>query len=400
MFQSEAAIDYACDQDRVCDSTFPRWPGVTGRLCCRRNLMRYSSRGNWDQMRRWTTKQRQHERCQNGKSGSSSDNTVTWDIHSPQKLARALRHTGARREAIRFVLKELRCPTCEARPLPLPPRPGMLPRCLRFNQCIGVDLVDLEVRDGTSAKAFKGVCWCTGLQILQELWNGYTANAVMSKFKVAWVKHYGCPEILVHDQGPSSWEVNSKTLRRKTARAGQCFKQQLWDTKEECHIEGKLELEASIAECCDARNRYSNRSGFSAHHRVFGSSLRLPGSLLSDNPIDRQLLTADPYTDFQGTNDMRTAAQRALFKQNFARAVQAAGLARHRSQPREDINAADTAMVQQGNWKERLDWTRCRCCSVTDATLCLDIHAWVSAEVFERTSAQGERCGMARCRVG
>ena len=29
----------------------------------------------------------------------------------------------------------------------------MLPRCLRFNQCIGVDLVDLEVRDGTSAKA-------------------------------------------------------------------------------------------------------------------------------------------------------------------------------------------------------------------------------------------------------
>ena len=60
------------------------------------------------------------------------------------ELARALRHAGARREAIRFVLKELRCPTCEARPLPLPPRPGMLPRCLRSNQCIGVDLVDLE----------------------------------------------------------------------------------------------------------------------------------------------------------------------------------------------------------------------------------------------------------------
>ena len=28
----------------------------------------------------------------------------------PTKLARALRHAGARREAIRFVLKELRCP--------------------------------------------------------------------------------------------------------------------------------------------------------------------------------------------------------------------------------------------------------------------------------------------------
>ena len=84
----------------------------------------------------------------------------------PTELARALRHAGARREAIRFVLKELRCPTCEARPLPLPHRPGMLPRCLRFNQCIGVDLIDFEVRDGSSAKALNVVCWGTGLQIV------------------------------------------------------------------------------------------------------------------------------------------------------------------------------------------------------------------------------------------
>ena len=39
----------------------------------------------------------------------------------PTELARALRHARTRREAVRFVLKELRCPTCEARPLPLPP---------------------------------------------------------------------------------------------------------------------------------------------------------------------------------------------------------------------------------------------------------------------------------------
>ena len=108
-------------------------------------------------------------------------------------------------------------------------------------------------------------------------------------------------------------------------------------------------FEAATAECCDVRNRCCNRSGLSAHHCVLGSSLRLPGSLLSDDPIDRHLLTADPYTDFQRTNDMRTAAQRALFKQHSARAVQAAGLARHRSLPREDINAGDTAMVWLDN---------------------------------------------------
>ena len=97
---------------------------------------------------------------------------------------------------------------------------------------------------------------------------------------------------------------------------------------------------------------------FSAHQRVFGSSVRLPGSLLSDDPIDRQLLTADPYTYFHRANEMRTAAQRALFKQNSARAVQAAGLARHRSQPREDINAGDTTMVWRNNkLTGRKGWT-------------------------------------------
>ena len=78
----------------------------------------------------------------------------------------------------------------------------MLPRCLRFNQCIGVDLVDLEVRDGTSTKALNVVCWCTGLQTVQPLWTNYTAKTVMKEIKIAWVKHYGWPEIIVHDQGP------------------------------------------------------------------------------------------------------------------------------------------------------------------------------------------------------
>ena len=55
---------------------------------------------------------------------------------------------------------------------------------------------------------------------------------------------------------------------------------------------------------------------------------------------------------------MRTAAQRALFKQNSARAVQAAGLARHRSQPRENINAGDTTMVwRNNNLTGRKGWT-------------------------------------------
>ena len=198
----------------------------------------------------------------------------------------------------------------------------------------------------------------------------------MKEFKIAWVKHYGWAEIIVHDQGPEfmgsefqnpagaagvlTMPIDSQSpwQNGKTDRAGQSFKHHLWDLDEECHIEGETEFEAAVAECCDASNRFCNRSGFSTHQRVFGSSLRLPGSLLSDDPIDRQFLTADPYTDFHRANEIRTAAQRALFKQNSARAVQAAGLARHRSQPREDINAGDTTMVwRNNNLTGRKGWT-------------------------------------------
>ena len=55
---------------------------------------------------------------------------------------------------------------------------------------------------------------------------------------------------------------------------------------------------------------------------------------------------------------MRTAAQRALFKQNSARAVQAAGSVRHRSQPRENIYVGDTTMVWRNNkLTGRKGWT-------------------------------------------
>ena len=121
----------------------------------------------------------------------------------------------------------------------------------------------------------------------------------------------------------------------KTERAGQSFKQRLWDLDEECHIEGETEFEAAVAE-------------FFLRINVSLDPVCVCQTACCDDPIDCQLLTADPHTDFQRTNDMR-AAQRALFKQNSARAVQAAGLARHRSEPKEDVNAGDTAIVWPNN---------------------------------------------------
>ena len=176
-FQTEAAIDLACDQDDLEEIYEPR------------HLVQEEDEDDETETARLMSEREKRELFRQHRNLGHPQ---------PTELARALRHAGARREAIRFDLKELRCPTCEARPLPLPHRPGMLPRCLRF----GVDLIDLEVRDGTSVKALNVVCWGTGLQIVQPLWTSYTAKTVMKEFKIAWVKHYGWPEIIIHDQGP------------------------------------------------------------------------------------------------------------------------------------------------------------------------------------------------------
>ena len=93
---------------------------------------------------------------------------------------------------------------------------------------------------------------------------------------------------------------------------------------------------------------------------MFGSRLRLPGSLLSDDPIDRQLLTADPYTNFHRANENANSSSTSDVQTKFCVRCKPqdwhvtdlrprentnagdAGLARHRSQPRENINAGDT----------------------------------------------------------
>ena len=70
---------------------------------------------------------------------------------------------------------------------------------------------------------------------------------------------------------------------------------------------------------------------------------------MSDDPIDRQLLASDPYTEFARSNSMRSAAQQALFKQNTTRALQASRLARPRTQPKDNLQTGDTVMVWRNN---------------------------------------------------
>lgn len=73
------------------------------------------------------------------------------------------------------------------------------------------------------------------------------------------------------------------------------------------------ELVCLVGCVCGSRNRFANRRGYPAQHRV-GVTRRRSGSLLSDDPIDRLLLSSSPSTEFRRASALHAAAPQALFR--------------------------------------------------------------------------------------
>ena len=76
-------------------------------------------------------------------------------------FGRALRHAGVRRHLVRWAVKDMRCLVCESRVKPAAKRPGALPRCLKFNQVVGMDLVEFPDH-GVNKVLANIICWGTG----------------------------------------------------------------------------------------------------------------------------------------------------------------------------------------------------------------------------------------------
>ena len=67
---------------KCCESIFLKLPEVTEKRYFLLIWKKFTNRDIWFKRKMRTGKPRQHDLCQNGKSGSSSDNIVTWDIRS------------------------------------------------------------------------------------------------------------------------------------------------------------------------------------------------------------------------------------------------------------------------------------------------------------------------------
>ena len=119
---------------------------------------------------------------------------------NPQELGRALRNAGCKRHLVRWARKELRCTICEAWVRPSARRPAALPRCLRFNHVVGIDLIEFEAC-GFKKDILNVLCWGTGYQMAKTL-PDKTSQSAKNGFADVWIKHSSWPELVVTDQGP------------------------------------------------------------------------------------------------------------------------------------------------------------------------------------------------------
>ena len=265
----------------------------------------------------------------------------------PKELARSLRLARAKPHLVRYMAKEFRCEVCEARPKPKSARPAVLPKSYEPGKVVGVDVIYLRALDPRDSIACLNVCdWGTGYQMVERL-RSVDADHTWRTFLRVWGRTFGIPEILIPDLGTefrgdfadqaaqagalvrhtgarSPWQAG------KTERAGSHFKAIMEKARDMAQISSWEELKSLMLEVESAKNRYSNRSGYSPMQRQLGHSLRLPGSLLSDDSIDPHMVVQSAGEEMRRLLEIRQCAQEAYMKTQTETALTKARNARPR----------------------------------------------------------------------
>ncbi|CAE7762188.1 RE1, partial [Symbiodinium sp. CCMP2456] len=264
-----------------------------------------------------------------------------------KELARSLKLARAKPHIVRYMAREFRCEVCEARPKPKSARPAVLPRSYEPGRVVGVDVIYLRALDPRDSFPCLNICdWGTGYQMVERL-RSVEADHTWRTFLRVWGRTFGIPEIIIPDLGTEFRGVfadqaaqagalvrhtgaRSPWQAGKTERAGAHYKAILEKARDTAQISSWEELKSLMLEVEAAKNRYGNRSGFSPMQRQIGHSLRLPGSLLSDDSIDPTMIVQSAGDEMRRLLEIRQHAQEAYMKTQTEIAVTKAKNARTR----------------------------------------------------------------------
>ena len=100
-----------------------------------------------------------------------------------------------------YVRHSFRCEGCEAKgKMVKPSPPAVLPRTLRFNETVGIDLFTVPSFDGTEWIIVNLLCWGTLFQLAVPI-PDKAAKTVAVHFLEHWIRYFGPPTVVIADQG-------------------------------------------------------------------------------------------------------------------------------------------------------------------------------------------------------
>ena len=215
--------------------------------------------------------------------------------------------------------------------MPKAPRPAVVPKCYEPGVALGVDVFFVpDVLNQRSVPVLNVVDLGTNYQMV-EILESKDPLHIWRTFWRTWARTFGLPQYIAVDEGrefrggfgqlcASAGVVMFRAAARapwqqgKVERHGGLLKEMLEKGRSQMPPATMEELRHMLYACECAKNRYSNRSGYSPTQRQIGQWPRMPSSLMSDEEVDPALQSQNSTAEFEKLMGMRRVAQEAFMK--------------------------------------------------------------------------------------
>lgn len=200
-----------------------------------------------------------------------------------------------------------------------------MPKSYAPGVAVGLDLFFIpDLLNQKSIPILNVVDMGTNYQVVEFLRNK-DPKEIWFQFWRSWARTFGLPQFIVIDEGREFRSgfaelcANAGTVVVRTAarapwqngrveRHGGLIKSMIEKSREEMPPEDLRDLAQILYACECAKNRFSNRSGFSPVQRQIGQWPRMPSSLMSDEALDPALQVQGSCEDFRKLMEIRRVA--------------------------------------------------------------------------------------------
>ncbi|CAE7826816.1 Kcnh5, partial [Symbiodinium necroappetens] len=231
--------------------------------------------------------------------------------------------------------------------LPKPARPATVPKSFAPNVVVAIDLFELPAWNGEGTDRYlNAVCLGTNFQLVEKV-RSKQPGAVWAALARGWARVLGFPQIILLDQGTEflgEFRQNAHDMgvlvhtigarapfqNGRCERHGALFKTMMQKAVWSCPPTSSDDFKLLLREVESAKNRLSDRSGFSPAQRMLGETPRTTGELLADEMVD--VVLKGVSGEMEKRLQAKRAAQKAFAEVNTSQAVRKAMRARARTQ--------------------------------------------------------------------